>query len=174
MRGPRPRRPSQGRYKELVDGVMPQPEGSLDLLSRPQWMRLLALAEWTDLEARSRDLAGHPHDVLRAPETGLVMLRGRMGATGAAFNLGEATITRCAVRLTTGEEGHAYVLGRNADHAHRAALCDALMQRPEDAGSIRQDVLSPIADAIRARQQRAAGKAAATKVDFFTLVRGDV
>ena len=76
-----------------------------------QWMRLLALAEWTDLDARSRDLAGHPHDVLRAPETGLVMLRGRMGATGAAFNLGEATVTRCAVRLTTGEEGHAYVHG---------------------------------------------------------------
>src|SRR5512139_3658243 len=99
MKGPRPRRLSQGRYKELVDGVMPQPEGSLVSLSRPQWMRLLALAEWTDLEARSRDLAGQPHDVLRAPETGLVMLRGRMGATGAAFNLGEATVTRCAVRL---------------------------------------------------------------------------
>ena len=72
-----------------------------------------------DLEARSRDLAGHPHDVLRAPETGLVMLRGRMGADGAAFNLGEATVTRCAVRLATGEEGHAYVLGRNADTRRR-------------------------------------------------------
>jgi alpha-D-ribose 1-methylphosphonate 5-triphosphate synthase subunit PhnG len=137
-------------------------------------MRLLALAQWSDLEARSRDLADHPHRFLRPPETGLVMLRGRMGATGAAFNLGEATVTRCAVRLETGEEGHAYVLGRNADHAHRAALCDALMQRPDEAPAIRDGVLSHIAEAIRTRQQLAAGKAAATKVEFFTLVRGDV
>jgi alpha-D-ribose 1-methylphosphonate 5-triphosphate synthase subunit PhnG len=136
-------------------------------------MRLLALAEWNDLDARSRDVTACSHEVLRKPETGLVMLRGRIGATGAPFNLGEATVTRCAIRLSTGEEGHAYILGRNADHARRAALCDALLQRPEHGDRIRQMVLAPIAGALQARRQRAAGKAAATKVDFFTLVRGD-
>ena len=66
--------------------------------------------------------------MIRPPETGLVMLRGRMGGTGGAFNLGEATVTRCAVRTAKGHEGHAYVMGRNHGHAKIAAVCDALLQ----------------------------------------------
>ena len=70
--------------------------------------------------------------MMRGPEIGLVMLRGRMGATGNAFNVGETTVTRCTVRLASGTEGHAYVQGRNGEHAKRAALCDALFQeQPE-------------------------------------------
>ena len=36
---------------------------------------------------------------LRAAETGLVMLRGRIGGDGDPFNLGEATVTRAAVQI---------------------------------------------------------------------------
>lgn len=136
-------------------------------------MRVLSLSAWNDLEACAGDLAGISHDVLRPPETGLVMLRGRMGATGAAFNLGEATVTRCAVRLADGGEGHAYVMGRNGAHAKLAAICDALLQAPERGRDVSEKVIAPLEAKLRARQVEASTKAAATKVDFFTMVRGD-
>jgi alpha-D-ribose 1-methylphosphonate 5-triphosphate synthase subunit PhnG len=101
------------------------------------------------------------------------MLRGRMGATGGAFNLGEATVTRCAVRLGDGTEGHAYVMGRNGAHARLAALCDALLQSGDTSMAISKRVIAPLEAKLQAAQLEASTKAAATKVDFFTMVRGD-
>ena len=111
-------------------------------------------------------------DWLRAPEIGAVMVRGRAGATGAPFNLGEMTVTRCALRLGSGEVGHAYIQGRRKDDAQTAALIDALMQT-DQAGDVRTRVLDPLADEAQRAKSARADKAAATKVDFFTLVRGD-
>jgi alpha-D-ribose 1-methylphosphonate 5-triphosphate synthase subunit PhnG len=108
---------------------------------------------------------------VRGPETGLVMVRGRAGGGGNPFNLGEATVTRATVRLDTGEVGHAYCLGRDNDKAVQAALFDALWQR--DPASVETQVLAP----LRAEQAEADGRrrdeTAATRVDFFTMVRGD-
>lgn len=135
---------------------------------------------WMGLLARSRPmrLAGlmpaplPDHRVLRRPEIGAVMVRGRTGGTGAPFNLGEMTVTRASVQLASGEVGHSCVQGRDRDHALRAALVDALMQGP-GAGAVRADVLDPLAaDEAAARAVRAA-RAARTKVEFFTLVRGE-
>jgi alpha-D-ribose 1-methylphosphonate 5-triphosphate synthase subunit PhnG len=140
---------------------------------RAAWMRLLALAGPAELEAAAGAYIDTPHDMLRKPETGMVMLRGRMGSTGAPFNLGEATVTRCAVRLASGTEGHAYVLGRDHRHARIAAICDALLQQPDKHADVRAAVLAPIARTLSERHMADASKAAATKVDFFTMVRGD-
>ena len=108
---------------------------------------------------------------VRGPEIGLVMVRGRAGGGGNAFNLGEATVTRATVRLETGEVGHAYCLGRDGDKAVQAALFDALWQR--DPASIEAQVLAP----LRAEQAEADSlrrdETAATRVDFFTMVRGE-
>ena len=49
---------------------------------------------------------------LRRPEIGPVMVRGRTGATGLAFNMGEMTVTRCSLRLQGGVVGHGFVQGR--------------------------------------------------------------
>ena len=136
-------------------------------------MRVLSLSAWKDLESCASEVAATPHDLLRSPETGLVMLRGRMGATGAAFNLGEATVTRCAVRLQNGTEGHAYVMGRNAAHARLAAVCDALLQLPDTSASISQMVIAPLEAKLQSKHLEVSTKAAATKVDFFTMVRGE-
>lgn len=133
-------------------------------------MRVLALSSWEDLQAYAQ-LTDIPHDIVRPAETGLVMLRGRMGGTGGPFNLGEAPVTRCTVRLASGVEGHGYVLGRDDRHAHLAALADAQMQ--EDMTSEHQDMLHELQQKIDQRRQETAAKAAATKVDFFTLVRGE-
>lgn len=140
--------------------------------ARKHWMGLLARARPARLAAALQGLDLPAHDWARAPETGAVMVRGRMGGSGAPFNLGEMTVTRCALRLATGEVGHAYVQGRDKAHATRAALVDALMQGPR-AEEMRAAVLEPLAAAAKADRAARAGKAAATKVDFFTMVRGE-
>lgn len=133
-------------------------------------MGLLARANPARLAALMPELP--PHDWLRAPETGAVMVQGRMGATGGAFNLGELSVTRCALRLRSGAVGHAYVQGRDRGHAARAAAIDALMQGPS-ADRIEADILVPLQREEDGRRRARAEKAAATKVEFFTLVRGE-
>ena len=139
-------------------------------LARKTWMATLAKAPPARLAQLMPDLPAH--SLLRQPEIGAVMVQGRAGATGAAFNLGEMTVTRASVRLETGEVGHAWVQGRDKGHALRAAVVDALMQTGA-ADEVRACILQPLeAEAMAARQARA-DKAAGTKVDFFTMVRGE-
>jgi alpha-D-ribose 1-methylphosphonate 5-triphosphate synthase subunit PhnG len=126
------------------------------------------------------DIAGHlaaialpAHENLREPENGLVMVRSRIGGDGAPFNLGEATVSRAAVRLATGEVGFGYTLGRDREKARMIALCDALVQSNEFTGLVEAKVLAPLRAAIMSRRNRTAVETAATRVDFYTLVRGE-
>ena len=139
-------------------------------LARKTWMATLAKASPTRLAALFPDLP--PHTILRQPEIGAVMVRGRVGGTGAAFNLGEMTVTRASVRLASGTVGHAWVQGRDKHHALRAATVDALMQT-DQAATLTASVLRPLEDEARSARTVRAAKAAATKVDFFTMVRGE-
>lgn len=138
--------------------------------ARKNWMGLLARAKPERLANLVPEIP--PHDLLRAPEIGAVMVRGRIGGTGQPFNLGEMTVTRCALRLGSGAVGHAHVQGRDKGHALRAAVVDALMQT-DQAGALRDAVLAPLQAEEVARRANRAAKAAATKVEFFTLVRGE-
>ena len=122
------------------------------------------------LAALGDDIA---HVELRPVETGLVMLQGRMGGDGAAFNLGEATVTRATVRIPSGEVGFSYVLGRDRDKARLAALCDALWQNPSSREPLERHVLAPIKARQESERARQRAVTAATRVDFFTLVRGE-
>jgi alpha-D-ribose 1-methylphosphonate 5-triphosphate synthase subunit PhnG len=126
------------------------------------------------------DIAGHlgmvalpAHEELREPENGLVMVRGRVGGDGAPFNLGEATVSRAAVRLSTGEIGFGYTLGRDREKARLIALCDAMVQSAELAGAIETQVVAPLRAAMIDKRNRKAAETAATRVDFYTLVRGE-
>ena len=107
--------------------------------------------------------------VLRGPETGLVMVRGRAGGSGPPFNLGEMTVTRCTVRLASGVVGHAYIAGRNERQAELAAVADALLQDPALNGAMRDSLIRPLADAQREQRLTRAEKAAATRVEFFAM-----
>lgn len=113
------------------------------------------------------------HVELRPVETGLVMLQGRIGGDGAAFNLGEATVTRATVRISSGEIGFSYVLGRDRHKARLAALCDALLQNPSSCEPVECHVLAPIKARQESERARQGAQTAATRVDFFTLVRGE-
>jgi alpha-D-ribose 1-methylphosphonate 5-triphosphate synthase subunit PhnG len=145
-----------------------------DSAARRRWLSILARAPLDALEARWAYLDLAPaYAFLRAPETGLAMVRARAGGTGAKFNLGEMTVTRCAVRLDDGATGVGYVAGRSARHATLVALIDALLLRESRRDAVLGAIVEPLAALLdeRARAQRA--DAARTKVDFFTLVRGD-
>jgi alpha-D-ribose 1-methylphosphonate 5-triphosphate synthase subunit PhnG len=142
-------------------------------MDRKDWMGLVARAPAEVLDRLWQGLGVAPaFRWLRAPEVGGVMVQGRMGGTGAPFNLGEMTVTRCALALDDGAVGHAYVQGRDKRQAEQAALVDALMQGAA-AARVRAAVLEPLAAEMHARAATRAAKAAATKVEFFTLVRGD-
>jgi alpha-D-ribose 1-methylphosphonate 5-triphosphate synthase subunit PhnG len=148
-------------------------DDSASSASRQQALGLLARAPVADLAA-CLGAQGEPPAFtwLRKPETGMVMLRARIGGNGVQFNLGEATITRCTLRLADGAIGVGTVRGRSRRHAELIALCDAMLQRDEFAGRIRRDVLDVLARAEQQRHARRAAEVAASKVDFFTLVRG--
>jgi alpha-D-ribose 1-methylphosphonate 5-triphosphate synthase subunit PhnG len=136
-------------------------------------MAVLAHSDAAEIAGHLGAIAVPAHETLREPENGLVMVRGRIGGDGAPFNLGEATVSRAAVRLASGEVGFGYTLGRDRDKARMIALCDALIQTADHAGIVEASVLAPLRARIIAQRNRSAQETAATRVDFYTLVRGE-
>ena len=111
--------------------------------------------------------------LLRGPETGLVMVQGRIGGGGAPFNVGEVTVSRCSVRLASGTIGHAQALGTDREKARLGAIAHALWQESATHAQVENDLLGPVEARIAAERQRLAEETAATRVDFFTMVRGE-
>lgn len=145
---------------------LPQPQ------LRQRWMSVLAKSDPAAIESACKPLGELPRaQWLRQPETGLVMVRARAGGTGAKFNLGEVAVTRCALRLDSGTVGMAWVRGRDAHHAELAARLDAMLQEPRHHRMVHQQVIEPLAALQAARRELTARKAAATKVEFYTLAR---
>jgi alpha-D-ribose 1-methylphosphonate 5-triphosphate synthase subunit PhnG len=142
-----------------------------EIATRQRWMGVLARAgdELARYEAALKDI---DYQLVRAPEIGMTLIRGRMGGTGAAFNLGEMSVTRCVVRLGDGRTGYSYVAGRDKRHAELAALADAHLQG-RDQARWQQQVIAPLAAAQAARRAAQDAETASSKVEFFTLVRGE-
>jgi alpha-D-ribose 1-methylphosphonate 5-triphosphate synthase subunit PhnG len=137
---------------------------------RRRWMAVLARASADRIADLLQDCNGiPPYTIIRGPDCGLVMVRGRAGGGGSAFNLGEMTVTRCTVRTETGFVGHAYVAGREERRAELAALVDALMQDDDCAAAVESRVIAPL-ELHQAEQKAArAAKAATTRVQFFAM-----
>jgi alpha-D-ribose 1-methylphosphonate 5-triphosphate synthase subunit PhnG len=137
-------------------------------------MAVLAASDAASIALHLTQLGALPQaQTIRAPECGLVMVRGRIGGDGPAFNLGEATVSRAAIRLASGEVGFGYVLGRDTEKARLIAHCDALLQEHRFRGAIEARVIAPLREVQKARSQAVSEQSAATRVDFFTLVRGE-
>jgi alpha-D-ribose 1-methylphosphonate 5-triphosphate synthase subunit PhnG len=150
--------------------VMNTPQLPLD---RARWMSLLAKAPIHTLsQAAAHYGALPPYLWLRPPEIGLAMVRARTGGSGAQFNVGEMSVTRCALRLESGEMGVAWLAGRDKRHAELAAIFDALMQS-DAAGKVRQAVMQPIATALAEQLAASTAQAQATRVEFMTMMRGE-
>jgi alpha-D-ribose 1-methylphosphonate 5-triphosphate synthase subunit PhnG len=146
------------------DGIQARRKAAMAVLAHAATAELAELLERLDLPSC---------EDLRQPENGLVMVRGRIGGDGAAFNLGEATVSRAAVRLSSGEIGFGYVLGRDKAKARMIALCDALIQTRDRSGMIEAQIVTPLREAMVAARAQRAAEAAATRVDFYTMVRGE-
>jgi alpha-D-ribose 1-methylphosphonate 5-triphosphate synthase subunit PhnG len=158
----------------LESGTSLSPEHA----TRRHWMAVLARASVTELEsalpAIEAALGALPaYRLIRKPEIGMTMVRGRAGGTGQAFNLGEMTMTRCTLRIEGGQVGTAYVAGRSQRQAELAALLDALLQDPRHQAQLIATIIDPLARAQEIRRNRRVERSAATKVDFFTVVRGE-
>ncbi len=136
-------------------------------------MAVLVQTPSSDIAPLVETFSAPPNEILREPETGLVLVRGRIGGDGAPFNMGEATVSRAAVRLATGETGFGYALGRDREKARLIALCDALIQTKTHADLVERNVLAPLRERLETRRREQAEQTAATRVDFFTMVRGE-
>ena len=140
---------------------------------RKFWMSLLATSNQSDLLNLWEQKKIRVNYIwLRTPEIGSIMAQGRMGVTGDKFNIGEVTITRCSLKLNCGTIGHSYVQGRSKKKAEISALCDALMQT-KMSKEINKNIIIPLGKIKKDNKDKILSKAEATKVDFFTLVRGE-
>jgi alpha-D-ribose 1-methylphosphonate 5-triphosphate synthase subunit PhnG len=163
-------------------GPQPSPESGQELgpaeAARKRWLSVLAKAQLDELERAWDELAEPPaYDWLRQPEIGMVMLRARSGGSGGQFNLGQTTVTRCALRLAGksggGRVGLGYVQGRSKRHAELTAVFDALLQDDTRRPGLEDGIIAPLQAAQEARRRERSRKANSTKVNFFTLVRGE-
>ncbi|QKV17529.1 phosphonate C-P lyase system protein PhnG [Oricola thermophila] len=141
---------------------------------RQERLSVLARASGSELAELWQRLGIDPAcEIVRGPETGLVALRGRIGGGGAPFNFGEATVTRATVRLENGAVGHSVALGRDRRKAKLIAILDALSQDPAMAVRVDTEIVQPLLESLVARDEKRRAETAATRVDFFTMVRGE-
>lgn len=142
------------------------------IATRQRWIGILARAVGDELSRHESALRDAEYQLIRAPEIGMTLVRGRMGGTGAAFNVGEMTVTRCVVRLADGRTGFSYLAGRDKPRAELAALADAHLQGPQQTHWLNA-LIEALAEAQARRRAEQDAATAASKVEFFTLVRGE-
>jgi alpha-D-ribose 1-methylphosphonate 5-triphosphate synthase subunit PhnG len=164
---------------ELGASEAPQPHDlPPEQAARRRWMSVLAKAGAAELEQAMpaiREALGElpAYRLIRRPEIGMAMVRARAGGTGRAFNLGEMTMTRCTLRTEAGQVGSSYIAGRSQRQAELAALIDALLQDPPHQARLLALVIDPLARAQELRRNRRVERSVPTRVDFFTVVRGE-
>jgi len=144
----------------------------MNLSPRQHWIGVLARAFRSELLPHEDALRDVDYQLIRAPEIGMTLVRGRMGGNGAPFNVGEMSVTRCVVRLADGRTGYSYLAGRDKVHAELAALADAHLQGSQPSLWL-SDLITTLANTQATRRAQKEADTAATKVEFFTLVRGE-
>lgn len=141
---------------------------------RRRLLSVLAKAKSADLLARWSETGLDPEvELLRGPESGLIALQGRIGGGGQPFHAGEVSATRVTVRIGTGHVGHAMIAGRDTRKAKLVAVIDALAQDDAHAEAIETIIVAPLERIAEAQDQALREQTAATRVNFFTMVRGE-
>ena len=153
----------------------PQDGSTADgVADRQRRLSVLAKAPAADLMALWKQTGLDPAvELLRGPESGLVALRGRIGGNGQPFHVGEVSATRVTVRIGSGQVGHAMISGRNGRKAQLVAVIDALAQDPAQAEMIERVIVAPLERLAGETDAKLREETAATRVNFFTMVRGE-
>ena len=145
-----------------------------DVAERQRRLSVLAKAPGKELLSCWKQTGLDPVvELLRGPETGLVALRGQVGGNGQPFQVGEVSATRVTVRIGSGEVGHAMISGRDGRKAQLVAVIDALAQDPAHADMIERDIVAPLEKLASGSDAKLREETAATRVNFFTMVRGE-
>jgi len=139
---------------------------------RQAHIRLIALAQKSEIDQFFAACPAPAYDIIRKAEAGRVMTRGRVGGSGQMFNAGEAAVSRCMI-MCEGIEGISYRLGTDKDLAERSALIEALARHPNHAAAVEHLFFRPVATRLAAQDSARRQRVAASKVEFFTLVRGE-
>ena len=144
-----------------------------DIKKRQHWLSVLAKSPLKPIEKVWAEYRGFVHyELIRPPEIGLAMVQARTGGTGSPFNLGEITVTRAAANIQE-TTGFGFIRGRNKRQAELMAVFDALLQREATEGELITKLIKPLDRALKAAADERSSKVAATKVEFFTMVRGE-
>jgi alpha-D-ribose 1-methylphosphonate 5-triphosphate synthase subunit PhnG len=139
---------------------------------RAAWLSVLAQTSPEVLDEAWRKIGPKPeYEFLRKPEVGMILVRGRAGNTGQPFNFGEMTVTRCAIRTNQGLRGFGYVAGSRSAMAEQIAVLDAMLQDPEQAPDLKENLIGPLSRRLAEEKAQVAQSAGATKVNFFTMPR---
>lgn len=142
---------------------------------RQEWISLLGSAdpEWLQeqKDALDPELDLEPDYMVR-PETGMIMMQARQDGEGPRFNLGEVTVTRCILKLDQ-VMGYAMIMGSDLRHAELAALFDALLQMPEPGTALQKKLVPKLRRMKESAQDREADEVRTSKVEFFTMKRGE-
>ena len=139
--------------------------------ARKQWLQVLVRVPASDLIEAS---AAFSFDivVLKAPEVGLMMTNGRIHSTGQPFHLGEVSLTRCVLKDDLGHLGYGHILGRNKAQSRAIAIFDLALQR-SDSTDQALELLTAWSAEIEEIDAMEAERVEDTRVDFFTMVRGE-
>jgi alpha-D-ribose 1-methylphosphonate 5-triphosphate synthase subunit PhnG len=149
-------------------------DSGMGFAQRQRLLSVLAKASGKDLLSCWKQTGLDPSvELLRGPESGLVALQGRAGGTGQPFHVGEVSATRVTVRIGSGQVGHAMISGRDARKAQLVAVIDALAQDPGHAELVEREIVAPLEQLARAADARIRQETAATRVNFFTMLRGE-
>lgn len=144
----------------------------MDTSTRQRWLRALANSPIERLQALLPPALSAAPRWLRRAETGLMMLQGRSGGAGARFNLGEVSVSRATCEIN-GHVGHGWVRGGDGRHAELIAQADALLQDSARHGELMLAWIAPLEGELAERRAARSREAAASKVEFFTMVRGE-
>lgn len=141
---------------------------------RKEWIGLLGSADPKDLEAAKKEYAqGVKITHVVTPETGMIMVQAKADGSNGRFNLGEVTVSRCVLEVKKTYMGTAWVMGSDLRHAELAALFDALLQDPATHDPLANTLIKKLKIKQTAKNERMAQDAADTRVEFFTLKRGE-
>lgn len=110
---------------------------------------------------------------LKKPEVGMAMVRAQAGGGSEDFNMGEMTMTRCVVRLDSEEIGYGFVAGRSKKKSELIAIIDASWQTESLKKIIEEKIIDPLYRLQIYREQKVAEDTKTSKVNFFTMVRGE-
>lgn len=143
-------------------------------MDREAWIGLLGSADPADLEAGLEGLEGGcEYARITGPENGMLMVQAKADGSGSRFNLGEMTVSKCVLEVKGKFMGSGWVMGSDLRHAELAALFDGLLQDPALHDRLMTTLIPRLKEKERARRDRLLKDAADTKVDFFTLKRGE-